>query len=164
MPICAAIITAALLSGPAGTTPADQNAAADVSPGKQIARFVMQNADQPELITNKALEFTKGRGPDIGAIMAEMGEQVPDAQAAAQRGPVARNGQTAVRFSPDSQGTGEQGPVIRTSANPGPHDIYLHPQADKPIIGKISGKDLAQQLAGQQFSESDSESRSSDDE
>ncbi|WP_055481978.1 hypothetical protein [Sphaerimonospora mesophila] len=181
MPICTAIIAAALLSGPVGT-PADQHSAADASPGKKIASFAMQNADQPDLIASKAMEqLLRDKNEKIGPLVAA-GTQEPAAQAAqgptGQTGP---NGQVAPQTAPVAQaaqagpevqtgqigqgadGQGPQGPIVQ-NAGQEPQDIFLHPQANSPMVRKLSGQDLVQQMPGQQMRETGSGQWSSDDE
>ncbi|MBP2706860.1 hypothetical protein JOL79_23925 [Microbispora sp. RL4-1S] len=70
MPICTAVIAAALLSSPVSSTPADpvpaSGAKAGVAPGKQIAQLAMKNPEEPELIAGKAMELLKGKGTKVG--------------------------------------------------------------------------------------------------
>ncbi|WP_204058304.1 hypothetical protein [Microbispora corallina] len=68
MPICTAVLAAALLSGPVSSTPADPAPASKsaMAPGKQIAQIAMKNPDDPELIASKALDVLKGKGTKIG--------------------------------------------------------------------------------------------------
>ncbi|WP_433500871.1 hypothetical protein ACQP1K_11530 [Sphaerimonospora sp. CA-214678] len=179
MPICTAIIAAALLSGPVGT-PADQHSAADASPGKKIASFAMQNADQPDLIASKAMEqLLKDKNEKIGPLVAA-GTQEPAAQAAqTAQGPAGQtgpNGQVAPQTAPVAQtaqagpevqtgqfGQGPQGPVVQGGGQE-PQDIFLHPQANSPMVRKLSGQDLVKQMPGQQMRETGSGQWSSDDE
>ncbi|MEW9531248.1 hypothetical protein [Microbispora sp. NPDC049125] len=64
MPICTAILAAALLSGsaPADPVPAGN---ANIAPGKQIANVAMKHPEEPELIADKALQLLKGKGTKI---------------------------------------------------------------------------------------------------
>ncbi|GIH70742.1 hypothetical protein [Sphaerimonospora thailandensis] len=163
MPICTAIIAAALLSGPVGT-PADQHPVTDASPGKQVASFAMQNADQPELVASTAVEkLLKDKNGKIGSLVTGgLQEPAPAAQGpAGQAAPAAQTGQTAQAGPAGQQGS--EGPVVQTAGQQEPQDIFLHPQANSPVVSKMSGKDLVQQLPGRQMREFGSGQWSSDD-
>lgn len=173
MPICTALVAAALLAGPVGT-PADQHSATDASPGKKIASFAMQNADQPELIAGKAVEhLLKDKNEKIGPLVAA-GTQEPAAQPAQGfTGQTAPNGQVAPQAAPAAQ-TAQAGPAVQSgqigqgpivqSGDREPQDIFLHPQTDSPVVRRLSGQDLVQQMPGQQMRETGSGQWSSDDE
>lgn len=77
MPICTAVLAAALLSSPTGA-PADQVPAAKqpaMSPAKQFAAFAAQHPDQPDMVADRAMDVLKNKGTKVGPMSEERGPE-----------------------------------------------------------------------------------------
>ncbi|MCT9931703.1 hypothetical protein N5079_15935 [Planotetraspora sp. A-T 1434] len=132
MPICTAVIAAALLSGPAALPvdpmPKSGNDAA-VSSGKQFAKEAMKHPDDPDFIMGKAMDLLKAKGPKMGqgpqgAGTTSEGNATPQGNAmqqddSAPRGDTTSRGDTEDDSAPqdvslkgDNATTGPQGSVL----------------------------------------------------
>jgi hypothetical protein len=88
MPMCTAVLAAALLSGPTGTAAEPHPAVKEpLSPGKQIAALAMAHPEEPDFVASKSLELLN-KGAKVGPYMSPMDDEKADA---AQQG----NGQAA---------------------------------------------------------------------
>ncbi|GAB3899841.1 hypothetical protein GCM10027612_60440 [Microbispora bryophytorum subsp. camponoti] len=98
MPICTAVLAAALLSGPVSADPAPLSAKEPMSPGKQIAAMAMNHPEEPDIVASNALDILD-KGTKVGPYMPADDEAEDQAN-----GPMA-NGQ-----SPQGSMTGRQAP------------------------------------------------------
>ncbi|MEZ0073676.1 hypothetical protein [Planotetraspora sp. GP83] len=106
MPICTAVLAAALLSGPAAT-PVDQipqpgNGTATTT-GKQLASEAMKHPDDPDLIATKAMDILKAKGTKAGPMTEDGGSSPQD---------VSLNGDNAasgLKGNGDNEGNGGNG-------------------------------------------------------
>ncbi|KAB8184442.1 hypothetical protein [Microbispora catharanthi] len=103
MPICTAVLAAALLSGPAPADPAPLSAKEPMSPGKQIAAMAMNHPEEPDFVASKALDIL-----DKGA---KVGPFFPANDEAENRA----NGPAANGQSPKGSMTGRQAPAGGTA-------------------------------------------------
>ncbi|MEV7804269.1 hypothetical protein AB0O28_15120 [Microbispora sp. NPDC088329] len=173
MPICSAILAAALLSGPAGTPadPAPLSAKEPMSPGKKIAALAMNHPEEPDVVASKTLDILD-KGAKVAPFMSgdEAGNRAngPAANGQSANGPMAGPQAPGGEASGGRQaGTQPAGPATGNQANgnqangsqPGfmftmpatgknnsqrsPQDIFLHPTSNQPTYTKMSGNDFA---------------------
>ncbi|MGW5260284.1 hypothetical protein ACWEQG_04865 [Microbispora sp. NPDC004025] len=104
MPLCTAVLAAALLSGPAGA-PGDQaplSAREPMSPGKQIAALAMNHPEEPDFVAAKTLDILD-KGAKVGPFMSA------DDQAENRANGPAANGRPANRPATGTQANGGAG-------------------------------------------------------
>ncbi|MEU6426912.1 hypothetical protein ABZ860_13550 [Microbispora sp. NPDC046973] len=129
MPICTAVLAAALLSGPAPADPAPLSAKEPMSPGKQIAAMAMNHPEEPDFVASKALDIL-----DKGA---KVGPFFPADDEAEKRA----NGPTANGQSPKGPMTGKQAPGGETAGGrqagkqPAGGPAGGNPLAGVPVVG-----------------------------
>lgn len=129
MPICTAVLAAALLSGPAPADPAPLSAKEPMSPGKQIAAMAMNHPEEPDFVASKALDIL-----DKGA---KVGPFLPSDDAAENRanGPVA-NGQSPKGSTPGRQAPGSGTADSRQAGTqPAGGPAGGNPLAGVPVVG-----------------------------
>ncbi|MBE3013913.1 hypothetical protein IL992_32715 [Microbispora sp. NEAU-D428] len=121
MPLCTAVLAAALLSGPAPADPAPLSAKEPMSPGKQIAAMAMNHPEEPDFVASKALDILD-KGAKVGPFPADESDNRAN-------GPMA-NGQSA------------QGPTTGRQA-PGGGTANSRPAGTQSAGGPAGGSPLA---------------------
>ncbi|XVQ82864.1 hypothetical protein ACQP2K_29010 [Microbispora siamensis] len=84
MPLCTAVLAAALLSGPAPADPAPLSAKEPMSPGKQIAAMAMNHPEEPDFVASKALDILD-KGAKVGPFPADESDKRANGQSAQGR-------------------------------------------------------------------------------
>lgn len=135
MPICTAVLAAALLSGPADPTP--QSAKEPMAPGKKIAALAMNHPEEPDFVASKALEILN-KGTNVGPF--NMDDENERAGSRPMASGESRDGQSASRQAPSGQSVSRQAPTGRAAAGErasGPSGNG--PYGNAPGMGSQSG-------------------------
>ena len=176
MPICSAVLAAALLSGPAGAPadPAPLSAHESSAPGKQIAALAMNHPDEPDFVASKALDLlhkgtkagpfnmsdesdNQANGP-MGqgqAANAPTGDaQAPDGETSGARpagDPVAGGPMSGNQANGSQPGSMFTMPAInRNNGGRSPQDVFMNPSANQPTYTKMSGNDFSRTPSSRQ--------------
>ncbi|MEV4298150.1 hypothetical protein [Microbispora rosea] len=173
MPLCTAVLAAALLSGPAPADPAPLSAKEPMSPGKQIAAMAMNNPEEPDFVASKALDILD-KGTKVGPYLsaddeaedrangqspkgqmtdrqAPGGDTAGGRQAGAQPagGPAGGNPLAGMPMNGNQANGSQPGSMFtmpatgRNNSQGAPQDVFLHPTSNQPTYTKMSGNDFA---------------------
>lgn len=167
MPLCTAVLAAALLSGPAPADPAPLSASEPMSPGKQIAAMAMNHPEEPDVIASKSLDILD-KGAKVGPFFPaddeaeerasgpaanDQSRQAPSDDTASGRqtgtqpvgNPVGGNplaGANGNQVSGSQPGSMFTMPATRNNSQGSPQDVFLHPTSNQPTYTKMSGNDF----------------------
>ncbi|MEV5738505.1 hypothetical protein AB0L30_00445 [Microbispora rosea] len=173
MPLCTAVLAAALLSGPAPADPAPMSAKEPMSPGKQIAAMAMNNPEEPDFVASKALDILD-KGAKVGPYLSAddeaenrangqspkgqmTGRQAPSGDTAGGRqagaqpagGPSGGNSLAGMPMNGNQANGSQPGSMFtmpatgRNNSQGSPQDVFLHPTSNQPTYTKMSGNDFA---------------------